>query len=43
MDVHTFTCLPICVQLDYATLIQFKTFCVGDGAIHSGLGLPLIN
>lgn len=29
----------VCPQLDFSTLVQFKTFCLWDGATNSGLGL----
>lgn len=29
-----------CVQLDLPNLGEFKTLCLGNGAIHRGLVLP---
>lgn len=31
-----------CTQLDFSTIKQLKTPCLGDGAPHSGLGLPTL-
>lgn len=30
--------LLLCTQLSFSTLTQFTTPCLGNGAIHSGLG-----